>query len=56
MLGLPPKAEIANAVRAERAAILALIEAQCANGHLYDGDYCLRNVAAEIRAREKIGG
>ena len=40
-----------EAVRAERAAILEIIESARANGHLYDCDYCLRTVAAAIRAR-----
>jgi hypothetical protein len=40
-----------EAVRAEREAILALIEAQRANAHMYDGDYALRTVAAAIKAR-----
>jgi hypothetical protein len=40
-----------SAVHAERAAILELIEAQRANAHMYDGDYCLRAVVAAIRAR-----
>ena len=40
-----------EAVRAERAAILELIESARTNGHLYDGDYCLRTVAAAIRVR-----
>jgi len=40
-----------EAVRAERAAILELIESARTNGHLYDGVYCLRTVAAAIRAR-----
>ena len=44
-------AHIDRAVRAERAAILELIESARANGHLYDCDYCLRTVAAAIRAR-----
>jgi hypothetical protein len=43
---------INSAVAGERAAILKLIEAERrANGHLYDGAYCLQNVAAAIRAR-----
>jgi len=41
-----------KAVAGEREAILELIEAErTANGHLYDGAYCLANVAAAIRAR-----
>jgi hypothetical protein len=40
-----------EAVRAERAAILELIESARTDGHLYDGDYCLQTVAAAIRAR-----
>jgi hypothetical protein len=40
-----------QAVRAEREAILEVIEAERANGHLYDGAYCLQKVAAAIRAR-----
>ena len=40
-----------EAVRAERAAILELIEAQRADAHLYNADYALRTVAAAIRAR-----
>jgi hypothetical protein len=40
-----------SAVRAEPAAILELIEAQRTDAHLYDGDYCLRTVAAAIKAR-----
>jgi predicted nucleic acid-binding Zn-ribbon protein len=41
-----------KAVAAKREAILELIEAErTANGHLYDGAYCLANVAAAIRAR-----
>jgi hypothetical protein len=35
---------------AERPAILELIESERANGHLYEGAYCLQNVAAAIRA------
>jgi hypothetical protein len=42
---------VREAVAAERAAILELIESERANGHLYDGDYCLRAVAADIKAR-----
>jgi hypothetical protein len=43
---------IDRAVRAERAAILELIEAARTNyANLYFGDYCLRTVAAAIRAR-----
>jgi hypothetical protein len=43
-----------SAVAAEREAILQLIAAErTANGHLYDGAYCLQNVAAAIRAREQ---
>jgi hypothetical protein len=38
-------------VRAERAAILELIESERANAHLYDGDYALRTVAAAVKAR-----
>ena len=44
-------AHIDRAVRAERAAILELIEAQRADAHLYNADYALRTVAAAIRAR-----
>jgi len=41
-----------EAVRAERAAILELIESARADyANLYFGDYCLRTVAAAIRAR-----
>ena len=40
-----------SAVRAERAAILELIESYHADGHLYDGDYVLQTIAAAIRAR-----
>ena len=44
------------AVASERAAILKMLgeiwrEAVRANGHLYDGDYCLRAVTATIKAR-----
>ena len=41
-----------EAVRAEREAILELIESARADAHLYDGDYVLRSVAAAIKARE----
>ena len=40
-----------EAVCAERAAILELIEAQRADAHLYNADYALKTVAAAIRAR-----
>ena len=43
---------IANAVAGERAAILEMIEAKHADyANLYFGDYCLRTLAAVIRAR-----
>ena len=42
-----------EAVRAERVAILELIESARADyANVYFGDYCLRTVAAAIRARE----
>jgi hypothetical protein len=41
-----------EAVRAEREAILKLIEAARADAHMYDGDFALKTVAAAIRARE----
>jgi hypothetical protein len=40
-----------EAVRAERAAILEIIESARADAHMYDGAFCLRAVAAAIRAR-----
>src|SRR5262249_38689283 len=40
-----------EAVRAEREAILELIEAQRSTLRIYDGDYALQTVAAAIRAR-----
>ena len=48
----PPRFEsLRQAVRAEREAILKVIEAERTNSHLYDGAYCLQKVAAAIRAR-----
>jgi hypothetical protein len=44
-------AEQHDRVAAEREAILDLIESKRADAHMYDGDYCLRTVAAAIRAR-----
>ena len=44
-------AHIDRAVRAERAAILEIIESARADAHMYDGAFCLRAVAAAIRAR-----
>jgi len=49
-------AHIGRAVRAEREAILALIESKRADyANVYFGDYCLRTVAAAIRARGDAG-
>jgi hypothetical protein len=42
---------ISDAVAAGRAAILKILAAAHADGHLYDSDYVLQNVAAAIKAR-----
>jgi hypothetical protein len=42
-----------KAVRAERAAILELIESERAEAHLYNADSALRAVATAIKAREQ---
>jgi hypothetical protein len=49
-------AHIDRAVRAEREAILKLIESKRADyANVYFGDYCLRTVAAAIRTRGDAG-
>jgi hypothetical protein len=55
-MGDPIMTRLRDCVQASPAsapAILALIEAQRADGHLYDADYALRAVAAAIKARKQ---
>jgi hypothetical protein len=43
--------KLRKALAAQRDAILELIESYRRDGHLYDADYVLQAIAAEIRAR-----